>query len=364
MNPPIREHVPLAPFTTFKIGGPARYFIHGDSENTVVEALEFAERNEIPVFVLGGGSNLLVSDEGFPGLVIRVDLRGLKWSDEGNRVHLHAGAGEEWDAVVAECVRRDLSGVECLSGIPGSVGGTPVQNVGAYGQEVSETLRWVRAFDRSTRRLVELSRDECGFSYRSSVFNTSARERYLVLGVSYLLEKHGAATIRYPEIQREFEHQPQPTLQAVREAVRRVRAGKAMLLQPGDPDCRSAGSFFKNPVVSGVQFAEIEAAAERMHVLRPGERVPRYPAPAGQIKTAAAWLIERAGIPKGHRRGGVGVSSKHTLALVNHGHGTAADVIALAREIRGRVENCFGVRLVPEPVLIGFYSAIIAEFSS
>ena len=307
------------------------------------------------MFVLGGGSNLLVADRGFPGLVLKIGLTGIGWDTQGDRAVVRAGAGEEWDRLVQLCVKRDLAGIECLSGIPGSVGGTPVQNVGAYGQEVSEVLTSVRAYDRETDSTVELSRSDCKFTYRTSLFNTVAKDRYVVLNVSYSFSKHGAPTIRYPEVQKEFEGRPEPALMDVRNAVRRIRARKAMLLVEGDPDCRSAGSFFKNPIISEAEFASLE------NVL-PNERVPRYPAAKGKVKTAAAWLIERAGFSKGYSLGPVGLSTKHTLALVNKGGATAEDLLRLAREIRSRVHEQFGIKLIPESVFLGFSSKVTAEF--
>ena len=340
----------LAPFTTFGIGGPARYFVDAPSEEIVLEAMDFAKQQELPLFVLGGGSNLLVSDRGFPGLVLKIGLTGIEWEDDRDKTILRAGAGEEWDRVVQLCVERDLAGIECLSGIPGSVGGTPVQNVGAYGQEVSEVLTSVHAYDRENNTIVDLSHDDCKFTYRSSLFNTVAKNRYVVLNVTYALAKHGAPSIRYADVQREFDGKTtEPTLAEVRNAVRRIRASKAMLLVEGDPDCRSAGSFFKNPIISEAQFSALETAI-------PNGRVPRYPAPPGKVKTAAAWLIERAGFSKGYSLGAVGLSTKHTLALVNKGGATAEDVLRLAEQIRDRVEDKFGIRLVPEPVFVGLDS--------
>jgi UDP-N-acetylmuramate dehydrogenase len=351
----IHEDVALAPLTTFGIGGPARYFIDAPDENTVLEATWLAKERNLPIFVLGGGSNLLVADRGFPGLVIKVGLTGVEWEDNRDKMSVCAGAGEDWDRLVALCVERGLYGVECLSGIPGSVGGTPVQNVGAYGQEVSEVLSSVRAYDRSTDFVVEMPREACGFAYRTSVFNTIAKDRYIVLQVTYSLMKHGAPAIRYADVQREFEGKDAvPSLAEVRAAVRRIRARKAMLLVDGDPDCRSAGSFFKNPIVSEEEFAELQSLA--------GGSAPRYPASPGKVKTAAAWLIERAGFSKGHSRGPVGLSSKHTLALVNKGGATAEDVLDLAREIRGRVHDRFGIKLIPEPVFMGFAAEVQSEF--
>jgi len=277
-------------------------------------------------------------------------LTGIEWDDDRGRTTVRAGAGEEWDRLVQLCVERDLAGIECLSGIPGSVGGTPVQNVGAYGQEVSEVLSSLRAYDRKTNMVAELSRDDCRFTYRSSLFNTAAKDRYIVLNVTYTLEKHGAPSIRYSDVQKEFEGTTnQPALVEVRNAVRRIRARKAMLLVEDDPDCRSAGSFFKNPIISEDRFSALES-------LLPAERVPRYPASPGNVKTAAAWLIERAGFAKGYSLGPVGLSTKHTLALVNKGGAKAVDVLRLAHEIQSSVEDKFGIKLIPEPVFVGFES--------
>jgi len=343
------ENVPLAPFTTFGIGGPARYFVDAADEKAVLDAIHRAKDKNLPVFVLGGGSNLLVADSGFPGLVVRIGIRGIEWTAAADQTIVRAGAGEEWDPLVGLCVDRGLAGIECLSGIPGSVGGTPVQNVGAYGQEVSEVLIAVRAYDRNTDRIIELSRDECGFAYRTSLFNTVAKDRYVVLQVTYNLRNNGAPSIRYPDVQREFEGQSAPgTIAEVRAAVRRIRARKAMLLVEGDPDCRSAGSFFKNPIITEKQFADLQSVAGV-----PGIIVPRYPAGPGRVKTAAAWLIEQAGFSKGYSLGPVGLSTKHTLALVNKGGARANDVLHLAREIRARVRDRFGIELMPEPVLLG-----------
>jgi UDP-N-acetylmuramate dehydrogenase len=352
----IQENVALAPFTTLGIGGPARYFINAFSEQTVLEAIEFAKTQNLPLFVLGGGSNLLICDRGFPGVVVKIGVAGIDWTDDRDRMIVRAGAGVEWDRLVQLCVERDLAGIECLSGIPGSVGGTPVQNVGAYGQEVSEVLSGVRAYDRKTDTVVNLSHEDCRFTYRSSLFNTDARDRYVVLDVTYSLTKHGSPALRYPDVQKEVEAiKTQPTLADTRNAVRRIRARKAMLLVEGDPDCRSAGSFFKNPIISETQFAELQSIV-------PDERVPRYPASATKVKTAAAWLIERSGFSKGYSLGPVGLSTKHTLALVNKGGARADDLVALAREIRDRVRGKFGIHLIPEPVFLGFEPEITMDF--
>jgi UDP-N-acetylmuramate dehydrogenase len=354
VNASIREHVPLAPFTTFGIGGPARYFIRADSETLIPQAVEFANDRKLPLLVLGGGSNLLVADGGFPGVVLRLEITGTQWFDEGNHVRLDAGAGEEWDRLVAQSVDRQLFGFECLSGIPGTVGGSPVQNVGAYGQEVSETVVQVHAYDRIADRYLELDHNDCRFSYRTSLFNSTEREKYIITRVQFRLAKQGRPALHYADLARELQNVSDPGLATVREAVRAIRARKAMLIQPGDPNSRSAGSFFKNPIVSEEVFQRIQNEA--------GEIPPRYAASSGKVKTAAAWLIERSGIAKGFSIGSAGVSSKHTLALINKGSATAADILRLAREIRERVHDRFGVRLAVEPVFVGFDSATVDEF--
>jgi UDP-N-acetylmuramate dehydrogenase len=352
----ILENVPLAPFTTLGIGGPARFLVQATEEDRVLEALDFADNRGIPVFILGGGSNTLIADSGFPGLVLRVALYGIRHHDSGQNGVFTAAAGEDWDPVVRMAVERNWAGIECLSGIPGTVGGTPVQNVGAYGEEVSEVIVNVRVLDREKRSISELSNAQCGFTYRTSIFNTTMRDRYIVLSVTYALRVNGKTQIEYSDLQRYFAGRPgNPSLAEVREAVLDIRASKAMLLISGDSDSRSAGSFFKNPIVSEAAYLEIQETARRSGFLSDAEALPRYKAPNG-VKVPAAWLIERSGFPKGYRRGRVGLSSKHTLALVNRGGGTAEDVLNLAREIQTGVRTTFGVDLIPEPVFVGFES--------
>lgn len=338
----IQENVPLAPLTTLGIGGSARFFAEAASESELIAAIEFAERRDLPVFILGGGSNVLVSDEGFPGLVIRVAIKGIEWGER-----LTAGAGEDWDGFVRQCVERNLAGVECLSGIPGLVGGTPVQNVGAYGQEVSETITQVRVFDRQTKQIIELSYAECGFRYRTSIFNSTERNRYVVLAVSFALKANGEPALRYPDVKNFFDGKTdQPTLAEVRQAVIEIRSRKGMVIVPDDPDCRSAGSFFKNPVISAEAFVKLESVI--------GERPPSFPAGDGYVKVPAAWLIERAGFQRGYAKSRAGISSKHTLAIINRGNATAQEVLDLVAEIQARVQTEFGVALLPEPVFVGF----------
>jgi UDP-N-acetylmuramate dehydrogenase len=343
------QNVPLAPYTTFHIGGPARWFAQAENEDDIAAGIQFAAGRGLRLFVLGGGSNLLVSDEGFPGLVLRIALRGIASAIENGRFLVSAAAGEDWDGLVAYSVDADSAGVECLSGIPGTVGGTPVQNVGAYGQEVSQTIVRVRAFDRETEQFVDLPASACGFSYRRSIFNSTARGRYVVSRVDYALRKNGAATFSYADLTRYFAARniTGPTLAQVREAVRSVRAQKGMLLTPGDADCRSAGSFFKNPVVP---VAMLDKLAEKLGILK--SSIPSYPAQDGEVKLSAAWLIERAGFPKGYVLGNAGISSRHTLALINRGGATAADILALRDKLVQTVAAGFAIRLEPEPVYL------------
>lgn len=349
----IQENIPLAPLTTFQVGGPARFFVDALTEADVRDALHLAAERGWPLFVLGGGSNLVVADEGWPGLVLKISCRGVKSEQAGESMLFRAGAGESWDGFVAATVKENCAGVECLSGIPGTVGGTPVQNVGAYGQEVSQTITAVRVLEIATGLPRELTNAECGFAYRTSIFNTSQRGKYVVLEVTYRLKRNGPPYVEYADLRKFFASSPStaPTLQQVREAVRSIRQSKAMLIVPGDEDCRSAGSFFKNPLVSNVEADRVEALAQQMV---PDKKLPRYPAESGQVKLSAAWLVEQAGFHKGYSRGPVGISSKHSLALVNRGGATALDIMALKDEIQKKVFDVWGIRLHPEPVFVGF----------
>jgi UDP-N-acetylmuramate dehydrogenase len=346
--PGLRENVPLSELTTLELGGPARYLLEARSRAALRQALLWAGGERLPVAVVGGGSNLVVSDSGFPGLVIRVALRGLLLQGGSGRVLLSAAAGERWDWVVGRAVTENLAGLECLSGIPGAVGATPVQNVGAYGQEVADTIAEVRALDRVTLREVTLTPADCGFAYRRSRFRSES-ERFVILAVTFRLQPGGAPTLRYAELERAVgQGTTPPTLAAVRDAVLELRRQKAMVLDPDDPNRRSVGSFFLNPVLA---VQEAEEVARRAAVS--GE-LPRYPTGDGRVKLSAAWLIEKAGFAKGYRRGAVGLSSRHVLALVHHGGGSTAELLDLAREIRAGVEARFGVVLEPEPLFLGF----------
>ncbi len=310
----------------------------------------FAEAENLEVFVLGGGSNILVSDTGFDGLVIHIGLKGITVSrEDGVTTLVTAGAGEDWDDFVDYCVKNDLAGLECLSGIPGLVGGTPIQNVGAYGQEVCESIVSVEVFDRIDNERKIIPNEECGFDYRKSIFNTTEKGRYIVLSVTYSLTRGGAPKIVYRELIEMFGSK-EPTLHDTREAVCEIRKSKGMLVRQGGYDAQSAGSFFKNPVISGDAFRSIERVSKENGF---GE-VPKFAIDKKSVKVPAAWLIEKTGFVKGFTKGRAGLSTKHALALTNRGGATAAEIVELKEIIRRSVNEKFGVELVPEPNLIGF----------
>jgi UDP-N-acetylmuramate dehydrogenase len=345
----------LSDLTTLRLGGAAGTLVEARDEPALVAAVREADRAGEPLLVLAGGSNVVVADDGFPGTVVRIATRGfVRAEEDGGRVALQVQAGEPWDPFVEASVGEGLAGVECLSGIPGSVGATPIQNVGAYGQEVSESIRSVRVLDRARDVVEDVPAAACGFTYRSSVFKRTPG-RWVVLRVTFVLERSPrSAPVRYAELARRLgvniaERAP---LADVRAAVLALRRGKGMVVDPADPDSVSAGSFFTNPVLDAAEFAALERrAAER---LGDGARPPAFPEPDGRVKTSAAWLIERAGFHRGHGDPrGIAISSKHTLALTNRGDGSTADLVALAREIAGGVRATFGVDLVPEPVFVG-----------
>lgn len=347
----IREHILLAPLTTLGIGGPARYFAEALTEGDVLEAVEFARSRALPLFVLGGGSNVVIADAGFSGLVLKIAIDSVfHFTGSHGRVIFVTGAGYDWDALVKETVEAGCAGLECLSGIPGTTGGAPVQNVGAYGQEVSDTLQEVRVIDQNSMEVKTFSNADCGFAYRSSIFNTSQRGQYIILGVSFAVHQGGQPTLRYADLQQLFAgRSSEPTLPEVRDAVREIRRRKAMLIVPGDEDSHSVGSFFKNPIVPQSRFEELSA-----DLASGGVELPSYPAGDGFRKLSAAWLVEHAGFARGYIQGQAGISRKHTLAIINRGGATASEIIALKDEIQARVLERFGIALEPEPVLIGF----------
>lgn len=334
------------------MGGPARFFVEAHTQHEAEDAVAYAAEHKLPLFVLGGGSNLVVSDDGWPGLVLKIAIAGVEFEGDRQKMRFQAGAGENWDNLVALAVGKNCGGIECLSGIPGTVGGTPVQNVGAYGQEVSETITEVHALEIATGQLIEMRNADCGFAYRTSIFNTTHRDQFIVLEVAYLLHRNGEPKIEYADLKKFFTDSPgKPTLQQVRDAVRSIRQSKAMLIVSGDEDCCSAGSFFKNPIVSQTEADRMQLLTEK---LTPGKPMPRYSAKDGMVKLAAAWLVEQSGFQKGYGSGPVGISRKHTLAIVNRGGATAKDILALKNEIQMKVFDLWGVRLNPEPVFVGF----------
>jgi len=348
----IRDGVALAPLTTLELGGNARHLVDADDDATVTDALAWADGRGLPVLILGGGSNVVIADRGWDGLVVRIATRGRRFEDADGAVTLTAAAGEPWDDVVADTVARGLAGLECLSGIPGLVGATPIQNVGAYGQEVADTIRAVRVLERSSGRIRELAPEACGFAYRDSAFKRDP-DRFVVLGVTFALRPGGAPTLRYRELADAFADGRNPTLSEVRATVIAMRKKKSMVIVAGDPNRRSVGSFFTNPVVDAAKADAVAARAVAVGAIAAPDEMPRWPAPGGAVKLSAGWLIERAGIRKGHRRGAVGVSSAHALALVHHGGGSSAALVELAEEGRDAVHAQFAMTLVPEPTLIG-----------
>jgi UDP-N-acetylmuramate dehydrogenase len=401
----VREQVALSEFTTLRLGGPARRLVEAATDEEIIAEVRAADQRVEPLLILGGGSNLVISDDGFPGTVIHIATKGIyreytrpaigmdddapasgdvhDGRDDGapaaGGVSVTVAAGEDWDAVVASCVAGGLAGIECLSGIPGLAGATPIQNVGAYGQEVADTITVVRAYDRARGEVVEIAARDCGFGYRTSAFKRSARlapapggiseftGTFVVLNVVFALSRQPLSQpVRYRELAHrlgvaEGERAP---LGEVRSAVLALRRGKGMVLDADDPDTRSVGSFFTNPILDARQFAALQdVAAARCG---PDVRIPRYPADPGHVKVSAAWLIEQAGFQKGYAakegtsagaRGpglpGARISAKHTLALVNPGGATAASLLGLAREVRDGVRDVFGVELANEPVLVG-----------
>jgi UDP-N-acetylmuramate dehydrogenase len=347
----IQQNVELAPLTTFGIGGPAKWFVDAETESDVIEAANWARAQDVPLFVMGGGSNLLVSDAGFDGLVLHVAIRGVEMRRSAQQAEciFRGAAGENWDGVVQRTIDENCAGIECLAGIPGDVGGTPVQNVGAYGQEVASTVVRVRCYDLRSGETVEMNAAECSFGYRRSRFNTSDKGRYVILAVEYVLTHGGRPSLKYADLQREFPAGSNPSLGQIADVVRRIRQAKGMLISEGDPDCRSAGSFFKNPVVGKEQAASIARIG--------GSEVPQFPAAPdqpGHVKISAAWLIAKAGFARGYQLGSAGISTKHTLALVNLGGATASEILALADQIHSAVLDQFSIDLQMEPVMLGF----------
>ncbi|HEX5493489.1 MAG TPA: UDP-N-acetylmuramate dehydrogenase [Mycobacteriales bacterium] len=349
---PDRRDVPLAPLTTLRLGGPAARLVEATDEAGIVAAVRAADAEGTGVLLLGGGSNLVLADEGWAGLVVLLRSRGVSARRDGDRVLLDVAAGEPWDELVARTVAEGWSGLECLAGIPGLAGATPVQNVGAYGQEVAQTVHSVRVLDRQRGEVVRIEAARCGFAYRQSAFKGSVfrgTARYVVLSVTFALRPGCQSTARYAELATALGVPVGGTasLAATRDAVLALRRGKGMVLDSDDHDTWSAGSFFTNPVLSA---AELATFAGR---LPPGSGYPSWPAGDDRTKLSAAWLIQHAGFDRGYRRGTVGLSTKHTLALTNRGGARTSELLGLAREIRDGVRTRYGVTLRPEPLLVG-----------
>lgn len=351
----IKRDIPLASRTSIGLGGLARYFLTTRTIDAIQAGLAWAQQQKVSVQVLGGGSNTLFADTGFAGLVLDIAIPGQYFTEHDGWTELIAGAGEDWDTTVQACVERGAAGIECLAGIPGRVGATPIQNIGAYGQEVKDTIIRVQAVDRESLKVVEFTNKECDFAYRQSRFKRIDQDRFIITQVCYRLLSKGKPQLAYPELQRQVETQPnwdtsttgQSALKTVRQAVLALRQKKSMLLDPEDPHARSVGSFFLNPVLDASQFKDLEM---RWRQTGNQETVPIFAAASG-IKVPAAWLVEHAGFTKGYRHAGAGISEKHALALVNYG-GTTQHILELATQVQHQVEARFGVRLEREPVVV------------
>ncbi len=346
----IQHDVSLAPLTTLELGGPARYFATVESIDELRAALAWADAEQTGVYILAGGSNLVIADSGVDGLVIHCRLRGVEAEDRGGCVLVRAAAGESWDGLVAWSVARDLVGIEAMSGIPGTVGATPIQNVGAYGQEVADRIEAVEVLDRMSGQTEVMPASACGFRYRDSVFRRDQTRR-VVLAVRFLLARGLPGPPRYAELAAALADVAVPRAADVREAVLRLRRAKSMVLDPSDENRRSVGSFFTNPIVGRDVLATLERVAVTHGLVESPAAVPRWYLDGDRVKLAAAWLIEQAGFPRGTRRGNVGLSSRHSLALVHHGGGSTGELLAFARDAAARVHARFGVTLAPEPIL-------------
>jgi UDP-N-acetylmuramate dehydrogenase len=340
-----RAGLRLAERTTLRLGGPAQYFAEVGSVDALRDAFHWAERQSHPVTSLGGGSNVVVADGGLSGLVLSIVHTGESMVEDGEFVDLRVGAGRVWDEVVAGAVERNWAGLECLSGIPGRVGATPIQNVGAYGQEVAGVLRSVEVFDRRSGALTEIAHADCGFGYRTSRFKTADAGRFIVLRVTFRLRANGAPCLAYPEIAKQFTTRS-PTLSEVRVAVLETRRQKSMLLDPADENGRSCGSFFLNPELGAIELERLRA--------RSATPPPVFQQTDGRFKVPAAWLIEHAGFQRGQRWGAVGISSRHSLALVCHEGATSRALVEAAHRVRDGVAAAFGLWLRPEPQFLGF----------
>lgn len=336
---------PLARFSTLGVGGPAQRFVRAPSEDALLATLAQAVQAGAAVFILGGGSNVVFHDEGFDGWVIQPSSTRLSFHEEGEDVFVRADAGVVWDTLVQQTVARGLAGIEAMSGIPGHVGAAPIQNIGAYGQELSHTLTQVRAYDRRAGDVITLRNEDCDFAYRDSRFKRAGADAYVILEVELRLRRpKGPLPLRYGDLRQHFGGETAPNVAQLRDAVLSIRAQKGMVYSPGDVDSHSVGSFFMNPVLDAAAAEQLKAKAQAAGL----DGLPCYEQPDGRYKLSAAWLIERAGVSRGFRLGSAGISSKHVLALMNPGHATAADLRRLARHVQAAVWSQWGVWLTPE----------------
>ena len=351
----IQENIKLADYTTLQLGGRAKYFCECSSADELKEALMFAKEKNLHLHILGGGSNTIFADGGFDGLILKVNLKGISFIEDGDEIFVTAKAGEDWEKFTALCVEKGYAGVECLSGIPGLVGATPIQNVGAYGQEVKDTIEEVRVLERETLNEKVFRNEECGFSYRQSRFKLHDSGKYIVTEVTFRLKKNGRPAINYPEVKKIVEASVplsrladgKDSLEAVRNVVLSLRKKKSMIIDPSDANTQSVGSFFMNPIIEHDQHSAI---SNQWKKIGDGSEVPSFPF-ENKKKIPAAWLIEKSGFKKGFTREGVGISDNHTLALVNRG-GTTKALLALSKQIQEDVEKTFGIRLELEPVIV------------
>jgi UDP-N-acetylmuramate dehydrogenase len=350
-----QENVPLSTYTTIGLGGQAKLLKLCQSVDEVRDCLTFAKDKKMSVQILGGGSNILFPDEGYDGFVIKIDLKGISLTEDGDWIVAHAAAGEDWDEFVRLCIEHDCSGIECLSGIPGLIGATPMQNVGAYGQEVSDTIVSLKTLDSKSLKQAEFTNKECRFGYRQSRFRIEDAGRYIITEVTFRLRRYGRPEIRYPELRNYIEahfglnilSSGRAALDAVRSAVLAIRKKKSMVIDPTDPNTMSVGSFFMNPILPQSEFAKLE---EQWKLSGGKDPIPTFNA-QGSIKVPAAWLVEKAGFHRGYRKGGAGISANHSLALINCG-GTTREILDLAEEIQEKVFKSFAIRLEREPVVV------------
>lgn len=353
----LKSEIRLSEYTTIGLGGSAKHFISCQTVDEIRSAIEFGERENLRTEILGGGSNVIFPDEGLDGLVVKIDSKGIAFEDDGKCTKVSANAGEAWDNLVKACVEKNLAGIECLSGIPGSVGATPIQNVGAYGQEVKDTIACVKAIDRKSLDLVEINNGSCEFGYRKSRFKSNDKDKFVIVEVCYKLKNEDEPSIKYDELLDYIEKKKKDagegrhatgrtSLRTVREAVLALRRKKSMLADPADPNSRSVGSFFINPVLSEVEYLNFKERLDSIRV----KRAPSYK-DANGMKIPAAWLVENAGFVRGYKRNGVGISSNHSLALVNYS-GTTKEILLLASDIESAVFERFGIKLQKEAVVI------------